>query len=159
MEVIRKIVNQISPYMKSYGYKFSQKCFYRIQNDIAYCVQFDVPSGFVYASFFIMPLYMPCKNRYYTYGNRISSLYNSRSLPLPRAANDEEIEKWCTFLCSILKIKCFLFGGRFQRQSNWLMLLSKKDIQRALFSCAFLCKFPDLRCFLICIWKSLQSCL
>lgn len=52
MEVIRKIVNQISPYMKSYGYKFSQKCFYRIQNDIAYCVQFDVPSGFVYASFF-----------------------------------------------------------------------------------------------------------
>ena len=51
MEVIRKIVNQISPYMRSYGYKFSQKCFYRIQNDIAYCVQFDVPSSFVYASF------------------------------------------------------------------------------------------------------------
>ena len=107
MTTIQKITNRLRPYMKNHDYQFSKKCFYRIQNDIAYCIQFDMPSSLIYATFFAMPLYIPCEHRYYTYGKRISAL------PLlPRDASDKEIEKWCEALCGELGNRVFPFFQR-----------------------------------------------
>ena len=102
MTNIQKITNRLRLYMKNHDYQFSKKCFYRIQNDIAYCIQFDMPSSLIYETFFVMPLYIPCEYRYYTYGKRISAL------PLlPRDASDKEIEKWCKALCEELENRVF----------------------------------------------------
>ena len=63
-----------------------------------------MPSSLIYATFFVMPLYIPCEHRYYTYGKRISAL------PLlPRDASDKEIEKWCEALCEELENRVFPF--------------------------------------------------
>lgn len=101
MEIIQKIANQIRPYMKESGYTYSKKCFYSVLNDVAFCVQFDAPGGFVYTTCFIMPLYIPCQNRYYTYGYRIN-------LPLlSKSATGEEIIKWSALLCDELDKSVF----------------------------------------------------
>lgn len=107
MTTIQKITNRLRLYMKNHDYQFSKKCFYRIQNDIAYCIQFDMPSSLIYATFFVMPLYIPCEYRYYTYGNRVSAL-----LPLSQNASDEEIGKWCEALCGELENRVFPFFQR-----------------------------------------------
>ena len=52
MSILQKITKQIYPYMNEQGYTFSKKCFYKIHNDIAYCLEFDMPGGLVYATFF-----------------------------------------------------------------------------------------------------------
>ena len=88
MTTIQKITDSLRPYMKNHGYQFSKKCFYRIQNDIAYCIQFDMPSSLIYATFFVMPLY------------------------IPRDASDKEIEKWCEALCGELENRVFPFFER-----------------------------------------------
>lgn len=124
MTATQKITNCIRPYMKNHDYQFSKKCFYRIQNDIACCVQFDMPSNLIYATFFVMPLYIPCEHRYYTYGNRISAL------PLlPRDASDEKIEKWCEALCGELENKIFPF---FQRAATPEQLVDAVEEKRYL---------------------------
>lgn len=92
MGIIEKIVNQIRPYMKEKGIAYSKKCYYSVLNDIAFCVQFDAPGGLVYATFFIMPLYIPSQHRYYTYGNRINTLPSSKLPLLSKSASDEEIQ-------------------------------------------------------------------
>ena len=63
-----------------------------------------MPSSLIYATFFEMPLYIPCEYRYYTYGNRVSAL-----LPLSQNASDEEIGKWCEALCEELENRVFPF--------------------------------------------------
>lgn len=135
MGTIPKIASQIRPYMKENGYTFSKKCYYKIQNDMAFCIQFDMPSGLVYATFFVMPLYIPCQNRYYTYGNRINALSSQLSV-LTSSASDNEIAKWCVSLCDQLEKIVFPF---FQKVSTPLQLVNAIDRKwysaNPLFSC------------------------
>ncbi len=112
--------------MNEYGYTFSKKCFYKIQNDMAYCLQFDMPSGLVYATFFVMPLYIPSQNRYYTYGNRISSLHHSKLLPLSKSASDDELNVWRELLCYYLEKFVFPFFQEISTPSKLVKVIEKK---------------------------------
>ena len=126
MSIIQKIANQIRPCMNKQGYNFSKKCFYKIHNDIAYCIAFDMPSGLVYATFFVMPLYIPAQNRYYTYGNRVSSLRRSRLLPLSKIASDDELAAWCEHLCNDLEKFVFPFFQEIDTPSKLVNAIVKK---------------------------------
>lgn len=99
MTIINKITKQIRPNMKELGFKFSQKCFYRVSNDIACCIQFEKPGSLVYTTFYVMPLYIPCENRYFTYGNRLDRIQKFQLAPLSSSALDTEILNWCDALC------------------------------------------------------------
>lgn len=136
MTVIQKIATLIRPYMKENGYKFSKKCYYKIQNDIAFCIQFDMPGGLIYATFFVMPLFIPCQNRYYTYGNRINSLHHSQLSPLSKLASDDEIGKWCGSLCDQLEKIVFPFFGEI---STPIQLLNAVEQKRYLAGPFFSC--------------------
>lgn len=114
MGIMQKISSQIRPYMKEKGFAYSKKCYYSVLNDIAFCVQFDAPGGLVYATFFIMPLYIPSQHRYYTYGNRINTLPSSKLPLLSKSASDEEIAKWCSLLCAELDKMVFPFFEKLQ---------------------------------------------
>jgi len=126
VSILQKITNQIRPCMKKQGYTFSKNCFYKIHNDIAYCLAFDMPSGLVYATFFVMPLYIPAKNRYYTYGNRVSSLRRSKLLPLSKNASDHELEEWCEHLCNDLGKIVFPFFQEIDSPRKLLNVIEKK---------------------------------
>lgn len=131
MGIIQKISSQIRPYMKEKGYTYSKKCYYSVLNNIAFCVQFDAPGGLVYATFFIMPLYIPSQHRYYTYGNRINTLPSSKLPLLSKSAPDEEITKWCTSLCAELDTRVFPF---FQKITTTKQLVSTLE-SNPYFSC------------------------
>lgn len=86
------------PFMKNSGFQFTKKCFFKINNDIAYCVEFEMLSGIIYVYFYVLPMYVPAENRYYTYGIRITELNRNGIEPLLRDAEDNKVEQWCNKL-------------------------------------------------------------
>ena len=58
--------------MKSNGFSFKKGCFYRIESDMAFCVNVEMPTGMVYANCFVLPLYVPADQIYMTYGTRLT---------------------------------------------------------------------------------------
>jgi hypothetical protein len=105
MNIAREVLKRISPYMKSKGFTLSGRNFYFISNDIAYCVAIDVPGGLLYATAYVMPLYVPCESRYYTYGDRINDQNKSMVPLLRKDADIETICKWCDVLCQCIETK------------------------------------------------------
>jgi hypothetical protein len=72
MTVCNNIIKNIQGFMKVNGFNKIKRCFYRIDGDIAFCVELEVPSGLVYVNCYIIPLYVPAEYRYYTYGTRFA---------------------------------------------------------------------------------------
>lgn len=105
MNIVREVMKRISPYMKSIGFSLSGKNFYYIANDIAYCVAIDVPGSLLYVTAYIIPLYVPCESRYYTYGSRITNNHESVPPLLKKDADIETISEWCEALCQCIETK------------------------------------------------------
>ena len=99
MDIFREIRRRITPFMKSRGFSLSGRNYHYFANHIAFCIAFDMPSGLVYVTAYIMPLYIPCECRCYTYGNRLNAIGDIK-LPLLNKDSDEAtIDKWCKLLC------------------------------------------------------------
>ena len=135
MSILQKITEQIYPYMNEQGYNLSKKRFYKIHNDIAYCLEFDMPGRLVYATYFVMPLYIPTQNRYYTYGNRVSSLRRSKLLPLSQNASDDELTVWCKLLQHSLEKSIFPFFQKIDSPNKLAKVIEKRKnfVKRYLF--------------------------
>lgn len=103
MNLIHKVTKRISPYMKSRGFGLSGKNYYYISNDIAYCLALDAPGGLLYATAYIMPLYVPCESRYYTYGSRLNELWGIRLPLLQKDDHANMIDGWCDALCQCIE--------------------------------------------------------
>lgn len=71
MSIVKKITRDLGPYMESYGYISMKNGFYRKQNSIAYFIEFEKPSNIIYLRYYIVPLYIPCNSKYYSYGCRL----------------------------------------------------------------------------------------
>mgnify|MGYP003297112286 CR=1 FL=1 len=111
MSFIQTIYRKITPFMYSNGFIAVSKCFYRIEADIAFCVELCMPSELLYVNFYLIPLYMPCKNRYYTYGNRLNNL-DIKALPIiKKNANNDQIEQWCISFYDVLEMVVFPLPG------------------------------------------------
>ncbi|MGN1157134.1 MAG: hypothetical protein ACI4TK_13230 [Agathobacter sp.] len=99
MNLFREIRRRINPFMKSRGFSISGRNYYYFANNIAFCIAFDMPTGLMYVTSYIMPLYIPFECRYYTYGNRLNAIGDIK-LPLLHKDSDEAtIDEWCKFLC------------------------------------------------------------
>lgn len=102
MKILRNITKRIAPYLHAKGFLGSGNQYYFIENDISYCIGLDVPGGITYVTAYILPLYVPCETRYYTYGNRLNADPDI-CLPLLRKnAGDSEIDNWCENLCEAI---------------------------------------------------------
>lgn len=78
--MINSIIKMIRPYMKENGFSAYKRCFYYINNDLAYCVELETPSCLIYINYYIIPLYVPSDYRYYTYGVRLGKSLPSTSV-------------------------------------------------------------------------------
>ena len=58
--------------MKANGFAFKKGVFYRIENDMAFCMNLEMPTGTVYSNCFVLPLYVPTEFCYTTYGTRLT---------------------------------------------------------------------------------------
>lgn len=94
MGFTQDIIKKISPFMKQSGYIRKGKCFYYVQNDIAFCVELDYTGHLLYVTYYFMPLYIPALNRYYSYGNRLNSHPQSKLSNLDANATKEQISFW-----------------------------------------------------------------
>lgn len=98
MNIFREISRSITPHMRSSGFVLSGKSYYRIVNDVAYCIGFDMPGGLLYVTAYIMPLYIPCESKYYTYGNRLNAIQNIKLPVLNKSDDETAINTWCRML-------------------------------------------------------------
>lgn len=89
MTFSRSMINRTSYFMEDKGFRRKGKLFYRINNDIAFCVEFDYPGGLLYVTFYVIPLYVPSNGRYYTFGKRIDA-YFLKFMPDVNADSSEE---------------------------------------------------------------------
>lgn len=58
--------------MKANGFAFKKGVFYRIENDMAFCMNLEMPTGTVYSNCFVLPLYVPTEFCNMTYGTRLT---------------------------------------------------------------------------------------
>lgn len=105
--VIKVALKTIEPYMYENGFKKRNRLFYKIQNDLAYCIEFERPSGLVYVCYYVMPLYIPHANRCYTYGKRLVLKENNATLSLTNDSTVEEVTKWAKQLFIHIKNTVF----------------------------------------------------
>lgn len=89
MTFTQSIMNRVAGFMKNKGFQRNGKCFFRTDNHLAFCVEFDYPGSLLYVTFYIIPLYIPSDGRYYTYGNRLNA-HNQKTLPLINTDTSEE---------------------------------------------------------------------
>ena len=96
MSVIKQIEASLSPYMCEQGFSRHGTFFDRIQHNMAFCIEIEATPSAIHMNYYVMPLYLPCENRYVTYGNRTDCLKsNPAHKPLSRDANTDEIARWC----------------------------------------------------------------
>lgn len=151
MSFTKKIINHISPYMAQKGYALSNKCFYIIQDEIAYCIEFDVPGGLLYVTFYVMPLYIPCENRYYTYGNRLNCMPEVNLSTLKKDANNHDIAIWCQSLISALEKVVFPFFCQIASSKKLIKFVkNKNDIVSKYFCC------PELQLYRLQVFVCLH---
>ena len=95
-----ELAKRIAPFMRSRGFKRKGKRFYYRLNDIVFCVEFEMPTSFVYVWAYILPLYAPYDFIWLSYGNRLGNMPSIMLPVLNKTAPDEEIADWCNLLCS-----------------------------------------------------------
>ncbi len=120
MSVMNNIVKDIRPFMKQYGFSLTQKCFYRIENDLAYCVEIEKPSALVYVTCYIIPLYIPTEHRYYTYGTRMTDKL------LTVNANTDVVEQWCERLKKNLQNRVFPVFDKIQSPCSFEKVIEEE---------------------------------
>ena len=109
MSIFRKVSKRIDLYMQSNGFCRTETTFYRISNNIVYCIGFDIPSELLYVTAYIMPLYMPSEYRYYTYGNRLNAIQSIQLPILNKNDNEATIDTWCHTLCESIESQVLPF--------------------------------------------------
>lgn len=95
------VCKQLALHLSSDGFERNGRLFYRIKNDLCFCIHIQMPSDLVHVHFFVMPLYIPSEHIYFTYGRRLCYAVPT-SPKLYKSASDEEIEIWCNETYQIL---------------------------------------------------------
>ena len=81
----RDVGNQLAPFFKAHGFKRKSNRFFKIINNVAFCIDLERPGG-LYVQSYIIPLYMPHDFRCFTYGERLQEF---KKCPVPN-------ENWLT---------------------------------------------------------------
>lgn len=136
MNIFREVSKRITPYMKSKGFLLSGKSYYLVKNDIAFCIGFDTPSGLLYVTAYVMPLYVPCQMKYYTYGNRLNMI---RDIQLPLLRKDDNsvaIDKWCSLLCEQISKKVLPYFEQVSTPESFMEFVKQSpQYSDAMFRC------------------------
>lgn len=99
MSALQEVKKRISPYMKDKGFQVRNKTYYYIRNNIAFCISFEQPSGWIYTWAHINPLYVPHDSIFLTYGNRLNNMSDVMLPMLEKDSSSIEIDEWCSKFC------------------------------------------------------------
>lgn len=127
MSFTREIIKKTSSYLCAKGFSCSGRHFYKIANDLAFCVSIEMPSGLVYVTAYVVPLYVPCSYRYYTYGNRLNYIADIQLPILSKTDDLSKIDQWCNLLCQNLDQKIVPFFTQIDSPCKLLNYLDKSQ--------------------------------
>lgn len=91
----QEVKKRIGPYMKAKGFRLRGRRYYYIKNDIAYCISFEQPTGWMYTWAHVNPLYVPHDFIFLSYGNRLNNMADIRLPTLGKGLDSTEIDDWC----------------------------------------------------------------
>lgn len=91
----QEVKKRIGPYMKQRGFRLHNRHYYYIKNDIAYCVGFEQPTGWLYTWAHVNPLYIPHELIFLSYGNRLNNMSEIKLPTLGRESDAAGIDNWC----------------------------------------------------------------
>ena len=87
----QKIIQAITPYMRKCLFKRKRKYFYKILENLVFCVEFEKPGELIYVHYYVVPLYIPHECRSFTYGNRVIVNSNHIVFKPTREVDDGDI--------------------------------------------------------------------
>ena len=91
----QKIIQAITPYMRKCLFKRKRKYFYKILENLVFCVEFEKPGELIYVHYYVVPLYIPHECRSFTYGNRVIVNSNHIVFKPTREVDDGDIIAFC----------------------------------------------------------------
>lgn len=91
----QEVKKRIGPFMKSRGFRLRCRTYYYIKNDIAYCISFEQPTGWMYTWVHVNPLYIPHEFIFLSYGNRLNDMADVKLPTLGKGSDPTEIDDWC----------------------------------------------------------------
>ena len=119
MAVMKNILREMHHYMKENGFSLRNRCFFHIENNLAYCVELEMPSGLIYVNCYIIPLYIPTEFRYYTYGIRLRDVLSISNI------GTAEINRWCNQLKVDLQRSVFPVFEKAKTPHSFVNLVNK----------------------------------
>ena len=136
MGLAAQISAEMKLFMQEWGFRKRGNFFFKIKNDLAFCVYLEQPTGLVYSGFCVMPLYLPAESRYLTYGDRLNAFSPCPVGPLPV---DGDAAQWAEQLRFALAEYIFPFFDSIANPQALDLFLNEKNKKiRTYFFC------PDL---------------
>lgn len=83
MGLAAQMAAELNPFLQKEGFRKRGNFFFKIRNDLAFCIYLEQPTGLVHSGFCVMPLYLPAECRYLTYGTRLEAFSPCPVGPLP----------------------------------------------------------------------------
>ncbi len=124
----------LSKLVEPKGFTVTQCRLVKIKNDLAFVISLECPSGLIYPTVYILPLYVPSQYHYLSYGCRLNYLPNSGVMPLRRDSGPEETEEWIMQVFAVLERFIFPFWDSLSSVSNLRDYFTSHD-DISLFQC------------------------
>ena len=132
---IKMMIKRITPFFEMNQFNKKGYLFYYIKDKTAYCVEFE-SLNLIYCRYYILPLYIPTENRYYTYGNRMESFTKHKITPLDPSADDEAYQKWICSVQKALQLKIFPFFNKVSSADDLISVLAEEKLFKTFFCCS-----------------------
>jgi len=125
MSVSKNIYKQLNPYFKSLGFRKHGRCFFKIENHIAFCFTPEFTST-VRIWCYILPLYMPTTFRHLDFGNNIDHVHRElKDIETHREITDAEASEWLEEIAPVIENEVLPF---FKSVSSPELLLQYCDL-------------------------------
>lgn len=110
MNLAPLIYKHFTPFFREHGFTKKGSTYYKIDNDIAFCITFEFPSC-ARAWCHILPLYMPTEFVHLSHGNIINNFYRDVCDTLSKYddVSDSQIDMWAENVIAIFESDVFLF--------------------------------------------------
>ena len=121
MSVSKNLYKVLNPYFKGLGFRKYGSCFYKIENDIAFCFTPEFVSH-VRVWCYILPLYMPFDIKYLTYGQYIEFVHRELQdlICTQEEVSDKQASVWMERIARVIEKEVFPL---FERISSPELLL------------------------------------
>ena len=141
-----QVIKHFVPIMAEHGFQRKRNNFFRESEDMIFGVSFENP-GLMYCQFYIIPLWIPTENIYYSYGNRLNNF--AKCPPLCPESSDEQISQWVINTITLLENSIFPFFDTVSTPEKLLDFLQSTHKNISKFLCCPQNQIDRLKIYLV----------